>query len=70
MHGDDFLTEGPADSLVKMNIALKQNFQVKTETIGPDAGQHLEARVFNRVIRWEESGITWQPDPRHVEIMI
>ena len=70
MHGDDFLTEGPADSLVKMNIALEQSFQMKTKIIGPDAGQQLEARVLNRVIRWEETGITSEPDHRHVEIMI
>ena len=43
---------------------------MKTEIIGPDAGQQLEARVLNRFIRWEETGITWEPDPRHVEIMI
>ena len=30
----------------------------------------MEARVLNRVIRWEETGITWEPDPSHVEIMI
>ena len=70
VHGDDFLTEGPADILTKMNIALEHKFQVNTEIIGPFAGQQLEARVLNRVIRWEETGITWEPDPRHVEIMI
>ena len=68
VHGDDFLTVGLADSLIKMNIALEQNFQVKTEIIGPDAGQQLEARVLNRVIRWDEAGITWEPDPSHVEM--
>ena len=70
VHGDDFFTEGPADSLIKLNTALKQNFQVETEIIGPDAGQQLDARVLNRLICWEERGITWEPDPRHVEIMI
>ena len=43
---------------------------MKTKIIGPDAGQQLEARVLNRVIRWEEAGISWEPDPRHVEVMI
>ena len=42
-HGDDFLTEGPADGLIKMSIALEQSFQVKTEITCPDAGQKLEA---------------------------
>ena len=70
VHGDDFLTEGPIEGLQKMNTELEKSFQVKTEIIGPDAGQQLEARVLNRVIRWEETGITWEPDPRHAEIMI
>ena len=70
VHGDDLFTERPADSLIEMNIALKRNSQMKTEVIGPDAGQQLEARVLNRVIRWEETGITWERDPRHVKIMI
>ena len=70
VHGDDFLIEWPADGLLKMNVALNQNFHVKTEILGPDPGQHREARFLNRVIRWEETGITWEPDPRHVEIMI
>ena len=38
--------------------------------IGPDAGQQWEARVLNKVIRWEATGITWEPDPSHVEIII
>ena len=70
MHGDDFLSKGPAESLMKMNLALEKNFQVKTEICGPDPGQQREARLRNRVIRWEDTGITWEPDPRHAEIMI
>ena len=64
MHGDDFLSEGLAESLLKMNPALEKNFLVKTEIIGPDPGQHREASVHNRVIRWEDTGITWEPRSR------
>ena len=63
VHGDDFLSEGPADSLKKMNDALKKDFQVKTEVIGHDPGQVREARVLNHIIRREDTGITWEPDP-------
>jgi hypothetical protein len=70
VHGDDFLTEGPIESLHMMNTELEKSFQAKTEIIGPDPGQQLEARVLKRVIRWEETGITWERDPRHAEIMI
>ena len=70
VHGDDFLSEGPLWGLENMNSALEASFQVKTEIIGPDPGQQLEARVLNRVIRSEETGITWELDPRHAEIMV
>ena len=43
---------------------------MKTEIICPDPGQHPDARVLNMVIRWEATGVTREPDPRHVEIMI
>ena len=51
VHGDGFLSEGPAEHLMKTNLALEQNFQVKTAVTGPDPGHQLEARVLNRVIR-------------------
>ena len=57
VHGDDFLSEGPADSLMKMNAALEKIFLVKTEVIGPEPGQQREARVLNRLLRWEDTGI-------------
>ena len=59
VHGDNFLSEGSADSLMKMNIGLEKSFQVKTDMIGPDPRQQREARILNRVVRWEDPGITW-----------
>ena len=37
VHGDDFLSEGSPKSLKKMDEALRKDFLVKTEVIGPDA---------------------------------
>ena len=70
VHGDDFLTEGGVKSCKKMDDALRKEFMVKMEIIGPDAGQTRQGRVFNRVITWEEGGIAWEPDPRHVETLL
>ena len=70
VHGDDFLSEGCAKSLKKMDDALRKAFMVKTEVLGPDAGQVLQVKVLNRIITWEKGGITWEPDPRHVEILL
>ena len=69
VQGTDFLSEGPAESLLKIHLA-HENFQVKSEVIVPDLEQQREARVLNQVIRWEDTGITWEADPRHAEIMI
>ena len=70
VHGDDFLSEGLAESLMQMSLTLEQNFQVVTMVTGPDPGQQREARVLNRLIRWAEAGIIWEPGPRHADILI
>ena len=33
-------------------------------------GQQREPRILNSGVRWEDTGITWEPDPRHTDIMI
>ena len=38
VHGDDFLSEGPAVGLKRMNDAFEKEFQVKTEVVGLDPG--------------------------------
>ena len=70
VHGDDFLSVGPAENLKKMDTAMRAKFKVKTEVIGPDSEQVRQARFLNRVITWEDAGITWEPDPRHAEIIL
>ena len=37
---------------------------------GGDAGDLQEIRVLNRVIRWLPGGITYEADPRHVEMLM
>ena len=53
-----------------LKLALEQNLQVKTDVIVPDPGQQREASVLNRVIWCEDTGITWEPDPKHAEMTI
>ena len=38
--------------------------------LGPDEGMENEIRVLNRTLRWTDSGITYEPDQRHAEIII
>ena len=70
VHGDVFVSEGFKKELIWTDKALGKEFSIKTEILGPDAGEVKELRVLNRVIKWESAGITSEADPRHAEMIV
>ena len=67
-HGDDFLAEGHDSPLDKLDKVLGA-FEIKRlPRIGPAAGR--EGVFLHRTIRWNESGFSYRPDPKHVDAMI
>ena len=67
-HGDDFLVEGHDSSLDKLDEVLGA-FEIKRlPRIGPTAGR--EEAFLHRTIRWNESGFSYRPDPKHVDALI
>ena len=51
---------------------LKKRWLVEIRGIlGPPgtAGTVQEMRHLNRIITWDKQGITWEPDPRHVDLL-
>ena len=70
VHGDDFLTEGPADGLAKKDAAFRKAFHVRADDVVSDEGQVREARVLIGIITWESMGITGKFDPEHVDILL
>ena len=38
--------------------------------MGAHSSLGKELRPLNRIIRWTAHGITWEPDPRHVELIV
>ncbi len=71
VHGDDFTSCGPEDSLRWLDSVLQAEFELKTEFLGPDPARHVqEVRILNRVVRWEAEGLVYEPDQRHAEIVI
>ena len=67
-HEDDFLAERHDSSLDKLDEVLGA-FEIKRlPRIGPTAGR--EGVFLHRTIRWNESGFSYRPDPKHVDALI
>ena len=64
------VSEGVKKELVWKDKAFGKEFSIKTEIFGPDAREVKELRVLNRAIKWESTGITWEADPRHAEMIV
>ena len=70
VHGDDFTVTGPMESLLWMEEKMKQKFEVTSEILGPEEGSKKEIKVLNRTIRWTSSGVEYEPDQRHADLII
>ena len=71
VHGDDFTSTGRKADLQWFEGKLKEQFEIKSETMGPSTQRHLqEIRVLNRMLNWTANGITYKADLRQAEILI
>ena len=70
VHGDDFTCAGSTADLRWLKSKMEEKYEIACEVLGPEAGQQKEIRVLNRVIRWEDDGLAYEPDQRHAEIVI
>ena len=72
LHGDDFVFSGGEASLDWVAKALSKDILLKVcGRLGGEAGRGdiQEIRCLNRVLRWTETGVTMEADPRHAEIL-
>lgn len=49
---------------------MSTKYKPNSEFLGPGIGQSAEIRVLNRVLRWTEDGVEYEPDQRAAEIII
>ena len=70
VHGDDFLFEGEFRDLRWVNEQIAKSFTIKSKFLGPGAGSETEIKLLNRTIRWGSKGISWEPDARHVQLLM
>ena len=70
VHGDDFASSASTKNLEWLKKKFEAKFEVTAKLLGPEVGQEREIRVLNRVIRWEAEGLVYEPDQRHVEMIV
>ncbi len=71
VHGDDFVLTGHALALDEVKARMHERFLLKElGRLGGGQGELQEMRVLNRVIRWTPTGLKYEADPRHAEIVV
>ena len=71
MHGDDFTALGHQEGFDWYRKTLTQRFEAKVKgRLGPGKTDEQSIRVLNRVIHWAPSGIEYEVDQRHAEIIV
>ncbi len=70
VHGDDFSSTGRERDLQWFERKMKEEFEVKTKLLGPKPHHEKQVRILNRVIEWQEGGLTYEADQRHAEIVV
>ena len=72
VHGDDFVSSGAREAMNKFRAVLEARFKVKSQVIGTKSQEEekLEARVLNRVLRVTPQGWEYEPDQRHIDMLI
>ena len=67
-HGDNLLAEGHDSSLDNLDEVLGA-FEIKLlPRSGPTASR--EGVFLHRRVRWNESGFSYRPDPKHVDALV
>ena len=54
VHGGDFTATGPIEDLTWLEEALRRNYGIKVQVLGPEAHQAQEVKILGRTLRWTE----------------
>ena len=70
VHGDDFLFSGTRQNLGWLKSKFEDQYACKVEVIGRGPNDQKAARFLNRVITYDQGGITFEADQRLAEAII
>ena len=69
VHGDDFIVAGCGDDFDWLSQKLNEKLElVQKARLGLGFGS--EATVLNHCVVYNDSGLTWEADPRHAELAV
>ena len=59
-----------AEQLARLDVKLRQQYDMKSEVLGREANMKQEVRMLNRTLRWGKKGTEYEADDRHaIKIM-
>ena len=67
-HGDDFVLTGPTKRLMKFESKMTSVYSIKAKIIS--YGSSKSIKTLNRRLHWGRTGILYQHDPRHVDVLV
>ena len=71
VHGDDFVSLGPAEEVKWLHEQMQDAYEVKIRgVLGAQAGDDKKIEILNRVVEWKSDGINYEGDPRHADAII
>ena len=71
VHGDDFTFCGCEEDLIWIQRMMKSWFEIKVRAIlGPDEKDDKEVVILGRIVRWTETGIEYEADPKRRKIIL
>ena len=73
VHGDELETLGPAPNLVWLATQLRARWILSERGILEPLGVPNTTQCIRRLsqsITWTREGIAWEPDPRHVDVVV
>ena len=70
VHGDDFFCVAERPRLDWLIKKIKTAYEMKSQILGPGKDEDRQVKILNRIITWERDEITYEPDPRHAEMMV
>ena len=71
VHGDDITTFGFTKDLDWIEVGLSKSFEPNIRgRIGIDMDGDNDIRILNRIAAVTPEGVTYEADPRHVDILL